>query len=314
MATIVVDKPRQRLLATGRGGILSERTWAHLVGLVLLAALLLVAPRLGIDNYYLTVLYYALFYAAFTQTWNLSSGMTGYLSFAHPFLIATGAYGTLFGLHRGLDLALAIALGTGLGLVAGGVLALISVRARHLVFGFLTLFVVMAMEIVAEIWTSVTGGVSGLITPKFTSFELSYYLTTTAILVTTLGIVLLRSCTAGRKILAIRDDEDVAASVGIHTSLLKALLFCAAGGLAGLIGGSHALFLGGVDPTNLFPMHLIVLPLALTLIGGASRVWGPLLAAGGYTLLTELLRVSAPTIHLIILGAAVVLVARLRSI
>jgi branched-chain amino acid transport system permease protein len=314
MATTVADKPLPRLVAAGRGGTISERTPVHLAGLVLLALLLLVAPRLGIDRYYLTVLYYILFYAAFTQTWNLSSGMTGYLSFAHPFLLAAGGYGTLFGLHRGLELGPAIALGTGIGLVAGGLLALISIRARHLVFGFLTLFVVMAMEIVAELWTPVTGGVSGLIAPKFTSFELSYYLTTAALLGTTGVIVLLRSRTVGREVLAIRDDEEVAASVGIHTSLLKAVLFCLAGALSGLIGGSHALFLGGVDPTNLFPMHLIVLPLALTLIGGAARIWGPLLAAGGYTVLTELLRVSAPTIHLIILGAAVVLVARLRSI
>jgi ABC-type branched-chain amino acid transport system, permease component len=314
MTTIVAGRPLQRLLAAGRGGTLSERTPAHLVTLGLVTVALLVAPHLNVNSYHLTVLYYVLFYAAFTQTWNLSSGMTGYLSFAHPFLLAAGGYAALFGLHRGLGLSAAIALGAGIGLLAGGVLALTSVRARHLVFGFLTLFIVMAMEIVAELWTPVTGGVSGLIAPKFTSFELSYYLTAVALLVTTLAIVLLRSRIVGREVLAIRDDEDVAASVGINTSMLKALLFGAAGGLTGLIGASHVLFLGSAHPNNLFPLHLIVLPLALTLVGGASRVWGPLLAAGGYTLLTEMLRVSAPTIHLIILGAAVVLVARLRSI
>jgi len=56
------------------------------------AAIALVLPRLGASAYVQILVYYVAYYIVLGQSWNLMSGLTGYVSFAHGALAGIGAY------------------------------------------------------------------------------------------------------------------------------------------------------------------------------------------------------------------------------
>ena len=78
---------------------------ALLLAPILLAAIALALPRFGASSYVQILVYYTAYYLTLGQAWNLMSGMTGYVSFAHGALAGIGAYATVHGAQRRLAAA-----------------------------------------------------------------------------------------------------------------------------------------------------------------------------------------------------------------
>ena len=110
----------------------------------------------------------------------------------------------------------------------------------------------------------------------------------------------------GRAFDAIRQDEAVAASLGISISRHQALAFALSGALAGLFGGLGAYHSYALDP-NQFGFHLLITVLSYVILGGRNSVMGPIVGTAILIALPEIARPLAEN-RMIIYGLMLILV------
>lgn len=97
-------------------------------------------------------------------------------------------------------------------------------------------------------------------------------------LLVVIGLLLLNRTRHGGAFTAMREDSLMAAHQGMNVRRYRGLLFVASGALAGLAGGMQVHLNGFVEPGG-FSFQLLVLLLTAVIIGGMTRVLGPLLGA-----------------------------------
>ena len=296
---------------THRESVARQNRRRLLVGGTLLvggALAMMAIPVFGASGYAVTLAYYAAFYVGLGQSWNLMSGLTGYLSVAHAAFLGIGAYTAVLLMNAGQHPVVAMAAAVTVSGVAAFLVGLPSLRVSGLAFAFTTLFFLEICRLTVTLWTPVTGGGAGVYATRLFDANHMYYLMVGAALLTTLVVLVVRHSQVGRELVAIREDEEAAESIGINATKLKLITFTASGALAGFVGAVHGAFLGYLLPMSVFVLELTLIAIALPLIGGMGTVTGPVVAGLGYSYLREQFQVQAPSLHLILLGAAVVLV------
>ena len=83
----------------------------------------------------------------------------------------------------------------------------------------------------------------------------------------------------GMGLIAIREDEDKAATVGVSTPTYKILAFVASAVFVGMAGGVYGYYISFIDPLGMFNILLSVQIILSLLIGGRATLWGPVLGA-----------------------------------
>ncbi len=280
-------------------------------------ALLLVAP-LVLDAYYLHALIFAMIFLLPAHGLNLILGYTGMLSLAQGVFFGIGAYASaLLSMHFGTPFVFNLcAAGVVAGLVALP-LGIPALRLRTTSFVMCTLGFVVIAQMVAKNWIDLTRGdmgLSGIARPKLgfgehalaiTQIPQYYYLILgVALLATGLFIALIRS-PAGRCMVAIRDNETLAESVGIPTWHYKLIVFMLSAAFAGLGGSLYAHYETVVSPL-VFQMYYSNTILIIVLGGGVGRLPGALIGSFLFVALTEALRIT-PELRMIIYGFVLLL-------
>ena len=207
-----------------------------MTGAGVVAILLLVtAPPLLTSNQFLlhlgiTVLLWTLLGAA----WNLLGGFAGQVSFGHATFFGVGAYTTMI-------LYLKVGLPPWYGMLVGGLVSvvvslpigLICFRLRGPYFSLSTLAVAEIVRLVAQNWEGLTNGPVGLLITtlprvawgtraiNWESKAPFYYIIAALALVSMLATYRLSRARLGAYLLAIREDEEAAESVGIDTVRAK---------------------------------------------------------------------------------------------
>jgi branched-chain amino acid transport system permease protein len=275
--------------------------WLGVLSTVALAALAAALPWLGVSSYLRTLVYYTAYYLALGQAWNLMSGLTGYVSFAHGALAGIGAYAAVIALNAGWPMAAALGAAVAVTGLASLVIGATSLRLRGTAFTFATLFF---QELVLLVLRKLpfTGGPGGMVLQEILPVWLPYVTMMAVAAGATIAMALVRRSRVGVRVLAIKNDEAAAAAVGIDPTRLKLALFCASAGIAGLVGAVHGIFAASLYPDVLFSVDISLVALAVPLIGGVATVSGPLAGAVLYVGLREVLQVIAPALHLTIVG------------
>lgn len=307
----VIERPLEAATKPAHGSVARQNRTRILIGGGLLcggALGLALIPVFGASGYAITLAYYAAFYVALGQSWNLMSGLTGYLSVAHAGFLGIGAYAAVLLMNAGQGTVVSLLAAVAISAAAAFLVGLPSLRVNGLAFAFTTLFFLEICRLTVTLWTPVTGGGAGVYASRLFDTEVMHYLMVGAALLITLIVLVVRHSQVGRELLAIREDEKAAESIGINATRLKLVTFTASGALAGFVGAVHGAFLGFLLPISVFALELTLIALALPLIGGMGTVTGPVVAGLSYSYLREEFQVQAPSLHLIMLGAAVVLV------
>jgi branched-chain amino acid transport system permease protein len=276
-----------------------------------LAALAL-AP-LVFDNYYLHALIIAMIFMLPAHGLNLILGYTGMLSLAQGVFFGLGAYASaLLSMHFGTPFVfnlIAAALITALIALPLGIPAL---RLRTTSFVMCTLGFVVIAQTVAKNWVDLTRGdmgLSGVARPKLgwgdsaiaiTQIPQYFYLILVVALLATLAFVALIRSPAGRAMVAIRDNETLAESLGVPTWSYKLIVFMISAAFAGLGGSLYAHYETVVSPL-VFQMYYSNTILIIVLGGGVGRVPGVIIGSFLFVAVTEALRV-APELRMIIYG------------
>jgi len=275
----------------------------------LLLALAILAPAL-VNSYQLSVLLQVLMMIALAQSWNLISGMTGYVSFGHAVFFGVGAYTGALLLLAGVPwwaaTAAAALLATALALPVG----LLTLRLRGPYFAIALLGLNEVGRMTATLWVGLTQGGDGIaLTPALLPpLRTSYYALLGLAALATLGVGAVLGSRFGLELRAIREDEGAAEMVGVNTTRDKILAFVASACLPGAAGALYAFYASYIDPMSVFLPALNIQMVVMVLLGGRGTLWGPVLGATLLMGIRELTWAQFPALHLALLGVLMILV------
>lgn len=256
-----------------------------------------VYPFLFPSNFAINLGVMALFYALIGQSWNLSGGFAGQLSFGHVAFFGFGAYSsTILQLRYGISPWIGLPVAAFAGAFSAGIVAVLSFRAglKGSYFALITLAFVEVFKILSNS-IEFTGAGLGLLIPKKVGFEnlqfkdrFAFYVI--ILLLTVFSIVIaewLRRSRFGARLAAIRENEDAAKAIGIDVFTEKVKIMLLSGAVCGVGGCFFAQYFLYIDPTIVFGLDKSVEMLLVSMIGGQGTVYGPLVGSLLLAVLSE---------------------------
>jgi len=252
---------------------------------------------------------------------NIVVGKSGLLDLGYVAFFAIGAYtqgilSTLYGWNTWEIMPFGIAFA----MVAGVILGLPALRLRGDYLAIITLGFGEIIRIVA-INLSITGGpngIPGIPNPpsifglKFDLMhpQIYFWLVLAMIL---LVVWMIRRFTVrrpGRAWEAIRQDEDVAALMGVNTLIYKLWSFVIGAAVGGAAGVLYASKVAVISP-DMFKFDVSILILACVVFGGIGNIWGVIMGAAILAYLPERIRFISEARQLVF-GAVLILMMNLR--
>jgi branched-chain amino acid transport system permease protein len=280
-----------------------------LLGVLLLAVILV--PLVS-NNFTIRFATDILMFAILASAWNIIGGYTGYASFGNVVFFGIGAYVTAILMEKaGLPFGLAF-LAAGIGAAVFAVLIGLPVlRLRGHYFAIATLGVAEAMKALAQN-LDITEGNAGIYLPVLNlgikAQYLFFFYTTLGTLILTLAITyFLLNTKLGYSLIAVREDEDAANSVGINTTFSKTFAFALSGFFTGLAGSIYAFQQAFIQPGPVFTVETTVKMIVMAVFGGMGRLFGPLLGAFGIEIISETLSNYFLVAHTLFFGTVVIL-------
>lgn len=279
------------------------------VALAVALGALLVAPS-ALGEYGTQVLFRLVIGLVLAQAWNLLGGYAGLVSLGTSSAVGVGGY-VLVGLlnHAPLPLAVVIPVAGLAGAVLAAVVAPALLRLRGLYFTVGTLALAEVLRLVM-INVEGFGGATGLFLDRDPPEPATLVRIAVGLLV--VSSLVEAACARGTASLllrSVRDDEDVAAQIGVRPFRVKLLAFATASALMAVAGAIQALKLGAIEPYGMFNLRWSVDALSMVVIGGLGRRIGPWIGAVVIVVSGELLA-DYPEVHLALTGLLLILVMR----
>lgn len=287
------------------------------------------------DQYILYILTSTGIFIIGAMSLNLLLGYTGQLSLGHIAFFGIGAYTSAL-LSLGFDLDLGGAEPFVLGpqpvwvaflggiLVAalfGFLIGKLAFRVRGAYFVIVTISFAQVMRMVALNWVDLTEGPMALnnipplsvwlpwdgVIPLYRK-EYNYLLVLAVAVVCFLVIQRLVQSRVGRALVALRENESLARSVGIDVTRYLVVATVIAAGMAGAAGGLYTHYIRIVDP-DVFMFIYTVTMVIMVVTGGKGTLAGPIVGGLAFGILPEVLReVARPEVQWIIYGVAMIVV------
>ena len=286
---------------------MNVKRWLPLFGAVVCVLLLAAAPRI-VSAFMVQFLINLFMMAILAESWNIIGGFTGYASFGNVAFFGIGAYTTGVLLTRlEVPFALALPMGGIVAMVFAAVVGLPILRLKGHYFAIATLGVAETMrEVVYNL--EFTGKGTGLVMPIVRTPLMFFYLMLAILAAVTLVNWWLSGSRFGYGLVAIREDEDAAAVMGINTPLYKTIAFALSGAFTGLAGGVYAYWITFIDPDSVFKVIITVHLIIMAVFGGTGTVLGPLLGALVLSAVSEVLATQLVTLAELFNGFVIVLV------
>lgn len=274
--------------STGSDRLLSPRQlfWLKVVLAVVAAVVLLALPQ-GFEPFRVNQFSRVITFAIAVLGLNLLTGFSGQISVGHGAFFGVGAYTTaiLVADHGWPHLASTVAAAV-ITFAIGIVIGLPALRVRGVYLALVTLALAVLFPQVVKRFDGVTGGSQGKRVPDFEAPEWSglaedqwtyYVLLAIAVVAWILVRNLVRS-RVGRGLIAIRDNEIAAETLGVNLARYKVLAFGLSALLAG-VGGSLWVFITGFVDARSFDLRLSIELLVAVVIGGVATIFGPAIGA-----------------------------------
>jgi len=252
-------------------------------------------PMAKMPAFYESFVYLIFFWVSLSTSWALLSGFAGYFSLGHAAFFGVGMYTTAFLTTRyGMPFLPTVPIAAAMAaLLAAGIGAVVF-RLRRLrgeLFALLTLAVTFVIATII-LNTPIDGGggvfMSAVPLPDLMPTQTgTIYILGFAMCMLTLGTAWwVAHSRLGMGLFAIHDDEDVAEAKGVPTFRYKIIAFALSGGIAGAVGGIHAMYVGFLTVAGTFELSVPLFVVLMSVLGGSRHWLGP---AVGATLITSLL-------------------------
>ncbi|MGI5461178.1 branched-chain amino acid ABC transporter ATP-binding protein/permease [Streptomyces sp. CA-249302] len=256
-------------------------------GIALVAGVLLVVyPMLSDDIYYQNMIILSLVFAIGAGGLNIISGFAGYISLGQGAFIGLGGYtvGVLASRFTEVNPWLWVPVSGLVAVTFALVLGAVSLRSSGPAFVVITVAFLFLIQVIAVNWVSLTKGTAGLTLPMPTwdrdIVNWPFYYALVGILALQLTMTWwIRRTKLGMGLIAIREDENKAATIGINLPTEKVIAFMASALFVGMAGGVYGYYLTFIDPRGMFSILISVQLVLSMLVGGKATLWGPVLGA-----------------------------------
>lgn len=290
------------------------------------------APRVGVagivvlallplwlrDPYLTHVLVLSMMHAVLASSWNLLVGYGGIFSFGHQAFFGLGCYvSALLAMQAGVNPWLGLLVAGVSAAALGAFIALPTLRLRAAPYiAIATMGFAEITRIVAQNLVDLTRGELGLwgIPPLPDIGPLSfaggnrtaYYYVILVLFTATLGALwyLVRS-SFGLALVAVRESQDAAESLGVDLTRYKVAAFVISSFFAGVVGAFYAHYILILTPSSVLSVGVMVEIVAMTMVGGLGTLLGPVAGAFALTLALEQMRILGDW-RLLIYGATLV--------
>jgi branched-chain amino acid transport system permease protein len=278
------------------------------LGLIIVAiAALALVPLFFKKDSTLNLFIYILLYISLASSWNVLGGYTGQVNLGHAAFFGLGTLVTrllwlggwpLFASLLGGALAPVL-----LGLLIG--LPAFKLRGAYFAIGTLALGQVLYVT-VSDRWPLITS----LPVKYLVSYNLTprYYLFLAVALATIAAAYILTRSRFGLGLMAVREEEDAAESLGVSTRRHKLLALSVSAFFAGLTGGAFAFYHVGYYPHYPFFAVWSFDAVTIAFIGGTGTIIGPIIGGIFFVVLKELLALNLVEVHITVFGILFVLV------
>ncbi|MET4691206.1 branched-chain amino acid ABC transporter permease [Sinorhizobium fredii] len=286
------------------------------------------------DQYYLHTLVVAGIFMLAAMSLNLLLGYTGQLSLGHVAFFGIGAYVSaltslgfsvsLFGYqitHEPWPPIVGLVLGTVVAGLCGYLIGKLAFRVRGAYFVIVTVSFAEVVRLVTLNWVELTNGPLALpgIPPLTLGFEWTgyvtlwsksqnYYLVLAFLALAYLVIKRLVQSPYGRAMIALRENETLAVSVGISVTKYLILAAVFSGALAGLAGSLYAHYIQIIDPMVFMFLNTVTMVI-MVITGGKGTLAGPVVGGLIFGIAPVILRnYVGPEVQWILYGLLMILI------
>jgi branched-chain amino acid transport system permease protein len=261
------------------------KIYSYCTAFVLLFILVLLVTK---NPFYTHILILICFYAMLSIAWNLIGGFGGQLSLGHSAFLGVGAYtaGIMYvrlGFSPWIGMLAAFILASILALVIGYP----CFRLRGPFFTLATLAIVEVLRVLAIQLRGITFGSRGISIPptpgwnNFMFVDRTNYLLIIGIALIIVFVIskIIENGKIGLWAIALKEDEDAARSLGIDTLQLKIILLVISAAIFAFGGVFYAQYFIYFEPITVFNINLSIRVALISIIGGISTSFGPILGA-----------------------------------
>ncbi len=293
--------------ANGAYGIAHLRGWLCMIAAVIVG-LFIVLPHIA-SSYVVSVILTLFVYTGYAVSWNIMSGLTGYVNFGYSLFLGIASYTSVILI---IDYKVWWPLGWVLGglspviiaLILGGIM--LRLRGSYFAIGMLALLLGIKLLYTSKYLAPVTRGGYGFAFIEPLSLNTMYY----ALCFLSLSCIFISykviTSTFGARLIAIREDEEGAGSLGINATANKIAAFALSAFLGGLISSGHIAFQNYIEPESAFNMHWTIVPIVMVLLGGPGSVLGPVIGATILTFVEEFLWSHFTQAYMMIYGGVMI--------
>lgn len=245
---------------------------------------------------------------------NLLTGYSGLISVGHGAFFGLGAYTTaILVADHGWSHWLALVASAVAAFVLGVIVGLPALRIKGLYLALVTLALATLFPEFVKRFDELTGGTQGLRVPRVNAPEWTglendqwqYYVILTLLVIAFVLVRNLVRSRVGRALIASRDNETAAETMGVHLALYRVVTFGISAMLAG-IGGALLVWRDNfVDPGQ-YGIDLSITILVAVVVGGAATLLGPPIGAFFVTFLPEWIPSEYPELSPVIFGSSLI--------
>lgn len=297
--------------ASGHKGLRASAPYAGILLLGLAAAMLpQFSPSGEVMSIATTVVVWAIAASGFGFLW----GQSGQLSLAHAAVFGLGAYtAAICAKFWQLGFVAALPLSILVGMFAASLIVLPSLRTQGHYFVILTFAIGEVIAVFEKRLDGITGGSNGILISsagqEFLGLRLSnradfYVLAVGCATLVLLFLLLLMRSRWGTTLRGLRENPDLAASLGVNVAVHRLLAFLVSGAIAGL-GGQLYLYQVKFIAPMLFTSQASIIFLLVVLLGGKTYLLGPTIGAFVYFFLSHFLGLP-PIVNQMVFGAILV--------
>jgi len=231
-------------------------------------------------------------FSIYGMGWNTIGGYGGQVDLGKAQYVGIGAYTTAVMLIRwDIPFWFSMPVGMGLAVLWSFIIGYPLFRLKGHYFAIATIATSLVLKDIFEVWNFV-GAARGLgISPiKYTPpdflrliFKEDIYYYYVILVFFFVGIFYLnwfRKSRLGFQLRCIKDNEDMARSLGINVHWAKIKTYAIATAFVSAVGSFHACYIKNIEPEDTMSLDISILIALMAMLGGAGSLWGPIIGAG----------------------------------
>ena len=265
--------------------------WLIFVGILLIFPIFVKAP------YILHIAIMIFFFTTLGASWNILTGFAGQISLGQSVFLGVGGSPSAILLAKfGINPWIGLFAGILASIAIGWIIGVPCFRLTGRYFAIATMAIVQIAYLVVTRWEFVGGarGVYfplkwGLINFTFRAKEPYYFISMGMMLIAMFCVYYIEYSHIGFYLKTIREDTDVANSLGINVPKYKMIAMIFSAALAGMAGTFYGQYLLFIDPDTMFLLSIPIMLVAI--MGGVGTLLGPLVGALLLIPLQEIARV-----------------------